>query len=541
VAVLGALILATGPAPPARADGPVAPDLVADPPARPVISQETSGAGRLLLRFDGFIHNAGAGPLEIDGSRAASTDPMQVDQRLFFADSTPGAPHFDVFDMSAAGAELVYETADGHQHFHLHDAARYSLWSSDRTAEVAPSMKVGFCMGDSQHVGPGGPSSAVYTFSDFCGHLDPTALTVQEGISPGWRDVYTRTLPFQWIDISDVQPGTYWLRADVDPDGFIAESDEVNAPAYSTAATTIPGYVAGPVAAGTVPGGGQLTIALAATAIGGPGPLAFRVVTAPAHGTLDVAPGATFAGPQVVYRPAPGYRGPDAFTYAAVVAGSPYPRTPATATVSLDVGAAPTPSVLISGAPASLATGHSAQLAAAVANDAPGVSWTVDGVPGGTARAGRITADGVYTAPSAIPPGGTVVVAARSASGAQDERVVRIVPSVEAMSLALPFIPRMPRAGERIGRPTLAVVEGTVVAAVRTGRRGTLTLRVLVGRRLVVRCRAVAPARRVMACRELAPAGVAAQRLRLVATLAVRGRIVATRRLRGARVVEHHG
>ena len=26
-----------------------------------------------------------------------------------------------------------------------------------------------------------------------------------------------RFLPFQWVDISETQPGTYWLRSEIDP------------------------------------------------------------------------------------------------------------------------------------------------------------------------------------------------------------------------------------------------------------------------------------------------------------------------------------
>ena len=32
------------------------------------------------------------------------------------------------------------------------------------------------------------------------------------GISAGWRDVYEYTLPFQYIDVSDLQPGHYWMQ-----------------------------------------------------------------------------------------------------------------------------------------------------------------------------------------------------------------------------------------------------------------------------------------------------------------------------------------
>ena len=57
---------------------------------------------------------------------------------------------------------ILYETQDGHNHFHLQKIARYSLWNQARTAEVAPGQKVGFCLEDTQRretTGPANPRS----------------------------------------------------------------------------------------------------------------------------------------------------------------------------------------------------------------------------------------------------------------------------------------------------------------------------------------------------------------------------------------------
>ena len=43
----------------------------------------------------------------------------------------------------------IYETADGHNHWHLRAAMRYALYDSGKSVEVAPSQKVGFCLIDS--------------------------------------------------------------------------------------------------------------------------------------------------------------------------------------------------------------------------------------------------------------------------------------------------------------------------------------------------------------------------------------------------------
>jgi len=58
-------------------------------------------------------------------------------------------------------------------------------------------------------------------FRAFCQQYNPIATSLFEGISPGWRDVYNRELAFQWVDASNVLPGEYWLREDVNPLGFI--------------------------------------------------------------------------------------------------------------------------------------------------------------------------------------------------------------------------------------------------------------------------------------------------------------------------------
>jgi len=69
---------------------------------------------------------------------------MKTFQRVFNSDGT--------FKEEPSAAELIYVTADGHEHWHLQRAAKYSLWNLAKSAEVAPAMKVGFCLDDSEHV-----------------------------------------------------------------------------------------------------------------------------------------------------------------------------------------------------------------------------------------------------------------------------------------------------------------------------------------------------------------------------------------------------
>ncbi len=409
------------------------PDLVADPPERPQLAEYTypNGTDALLLRFDGFVHNRGAGPLEMRGTSRSGADMTVVRQN---ARPTSGGPLQPLTPVPGHEAVIRYESEDGHNHWHLREVARYSLWNAARTAEVTPGMKVGFCLEDSQRRETHGPSSQVYSAAaNFCLQNQPTAAAVTMGISAGWRDVYGRHLAFQWVDISDVQPGAYRLAAEVDQDDVVQEGNEGNnTRTFEPEDSIVPGYLAQPVNAGEVPAGQASTVTLASQTFTRParpawgepgvtpGARRFRIVSLPAHGTLRsgstvLAAGSVVTSASVSYTPASGYSGPDDFTFSAFDSTSPFPRQPATASVSLTVGDQPSgPSVAISGAPPTLQVGTSAQLTATVTNGPPDVTWSVNGVAGGNATVGTVSSSGLYRAPDGVPPGGSATVRATS-------------------------------------------------------------------------------------------------------------------------------
>ena len=136
----------------ANGAAPLAPDLRADPPeniSQPELYQTASGlgAGRLLVRFDGFVTNVGQGPIEIRGN-------PQVTGRCRPAPAARPRSRARAATRAVAGRggtpPVYFETADGHNHFHLKNAMRYSLWNQSKTAQVAPGPKVGFCLYDIQ-------------------------------------------------------------------------------------------------------------------------------------------------------------------------------------------------------------------------------------------------------------------------------------------------------------------------------------------------------------------------------------------------------
>jgi hypothetical protein len=480
---------------------PLLPDLVADAPGpgkQPQLYTDTDGTQRLLLRLNGFVHNSGSGALEIRGSGPSAGSMTSVRQRVF--DSS--GPFAD----RASSARLWFETTDMHNHWHLMDAMRYSLWSGDRSVEVAPAQKVGFCLQDSQRIEANGPAAAVYPApgGDFCGQGQPARPEVAMGVSAGWRDVYSAALPFQWVDISDTPPGTYWLRADADPDGVIDESDEANVPTYAAAPSVVNGYLAQPVDAGSVAADGSAAIDLQAAKFdddfpGTPGPLQFEIVTAPASGSLDKPAGVWFSGSQVHYTPSPGQSGPVAFTFAARDATSAYPRNPPAATVTLTVaGGLPGPgpvaqpgALAISGAPASVPTSSVTQLTATGPEASAGVSWSVDGVAGGSPQLGEVSPDGVYRAPASPPPGGAVTIGAESISGATAAVGIRVVQAPAAKAAPSSEVPA---AHGRLSRLVLARQRRTLIALVVPGRHGRLRFVARRGGRRIGSCSMVGQA-----------------------------------------------
>ena len=487
---------------------PVLPDLVADPVVRPTIQEYGSAASlRRLLRFDGYVHNAGAGAVAVRGSDRTGA---LMDTTTQLVDQTAGAPQERPMP---AATRVLWEPEDSHFHWHLRSAARYSLWDQNGAAQIGAAEKVGFCLLDSD------PVTAEWgeeRFTSECQKFNALAADVTMGVSPGFRDVYSASTAFQWVDISDVAPGNYLLRSEVDPDDVIDESDEANTPA--NVPVTIPGWVARPTAAVAV-GGGTVSVVPGADAVGTPRAGAeFRVEDPPAQGTVDRPPG-TWSTAPIRYTPDPGWSGSDTFTVSAREAGTRFPRSPARATVT--IGSRTGHHLSISGAPATVRTRAVARLVATIARGTdpaePGaVSWSADH--------GAVTPGGVFTAPATVPPGGVATVRASTPSGLAAE--VRM--TVEAAPRVRPA--PSPARGSGVLRLSARRVGGRIVAAVVPRRSGRLRITVLARGRRVSGCRRRVLARRSYACRVRAPRHGAAARV--VATLRARDGRLLQQRLR---------
>ena len=173
------------------------------------------------------------------------------------------------------------------------------------------------------------------------------------GISQGWRDVYGFTLSLQWVDVSDIAPGVYYLAGRADPNDVVVETDETNnGYAFRSGASTVPGHVAQDRLYGS--DGSQVAVTLGVATytvnvdedpafdnvnmVSYPrGDREYTIETAPDHGTLSVAVGSTFTSPSLTYTPDSGWEGTDSFTYSAADSESFYPLNPSVATVTIDV------------------------------------------------------------------------------------------------------------------------------------------------------------------------------------------------------------
>jgi len=309
----------------AQPDGALLPDLISDPP-RPSFFSELNaadGSTRLVVTFDGYIHNIGQGPLDVVGNPQL---PQGMKQRV----RSNG-------EWVEVGSPTVrYETDDGHNHFHLIEAIEYVLWNELQGSQTAIGSKVGFCLVDSEVVEPGQDQAYSEELDNFCQEDNPSATTLRMGITPGWRDIYDFTTTLQWVDVSDVAPGRYWIGAITDPNDEIVESNEDNNDLiFSTETIAVPGFA--PRDQSFEISSPSRTISLAATPHGTVGQPIFVVEQGPSSGWLDVPVGTPFSSAEINYEPEAGFVGQDQIVYSVRDATSPYPFTSSTATVTFDV------------------------------------------------------------------------------------------------------------------------------------------------------------------------------------------------------------
>ena len=170
--------------------------------------------GRVHLRLSNGTANIGIGKLHLYGGADNGDGTQKVIQRVFRSDGS--------FYEREAG-NFVYHPTHSHIHF--------EAWGQYRLREILPGDGVGpiiaqgektsFCildLGVYDSSLPGFPPAGEFR----------SCSSTTQGLSIGWIDVYSKGLPDQNIDITDVAPGQYWLESEVDPENHVLESDESN-------------------------------------------------------------------------------------------------------------------------------------------------------------------------------------------------------------------------------------------------------------------------------------------------------------------------
>jgi hypothetical protein len=97
----------------------------------------------------------------------------------------------------AANQPDLFHYSECHDHHHFDEFADYEL--RDAAGVVATGYKPGFCLLDSYS----------WAWPAEGPHYD----CANQGIGAGYGDIYEDVLPCQWIDVTDVPPGDYTLRA----------------------------------------------------------------------------------------------------------------------------------------------------------------------------------------------------------------------------------------------------------------------------------------------------------------------------------------
>jgi hypothetical protein len=106
----------------------------------------------------------------------------------------------------------IYVWSPCHMHHHVAGYADFTLLAG--TSVVIAGHKQAFCLEDDEQQAPGTPSHGY--------------RCTRQGISVGWADIYNRSQPCQWIDVTNVAPGTYTLRVEIDVANAFADSDRSN-------------------------------------------------------------------------------------------------------------------------------------------------------------------------------------------------------------------------------------------------------------------------------------------------------------------------
>jgi fibronectin type 3 domain-containing protein len=196
------------------------PDLVQDPPTQVSVTQSSA---TYRLGMNSAVENHGQGPLIVNGHRASTATPnMTADQIVNRSDGSTQT-------FAGIGTMIFYTP---HNHWHYLGFDKYELHNTSDNSLVAPDQKQGFCLGDRFTPNSNGtrnenPTPGPWTTNN-CAPGNTAALNLTEGISVGYGDEYVPQLEGQYIDITGVQPGQYYLVHRTNSDQALKETNYTN-------------------------------------------------------------------------------------------------------------------------------------------------------------------------------------------------------------------------------------------------------------------------------------------------------------------------
>jgi hypothetical protein len=236
---------------------------VVDPAAPRGECVQVAPIGAVRLRFTTSADNVGDGPLLIHGRREDTGRPEMTARQAFQSAVDGSIPMSYERAQHPIPATLYYEPSSSHEHWHLLGFEHFQLRTPSGDT-VVTDRKNGFCLGDRYETDdrlPNRPDAeddpegrlAALLRRNRCGHHDPEALSVVQGISVGYGDDYLHTVDFQWLDITRVPSGTYDVVNIVNGDRTLVEKSYANNASSMAISVRWPGDAIDPPATITQP------------------------------------------------------------------------------------------------------------------------------------------------------------------------------------------------------------------------------------------------------------------------------------------------
>jgi hypothetical protein len=183
------------------------------------ISVVQSG-GSKMFQYTHDTLNGGPGPLVIQPAYNAASGSYQGTQYIY----THSGSTWTIAQTIPIAGSFIFDAAHGHFHFPFVTYGLYTVGADGNPGTpIATSGKISFCINDSFIYDKSLPNAGQIGNLGSCS--DPLSL---RGLNIGAVDEYDQTDEGQSISIAGVPDGTYWLRAVVDPDNYLAEADKTN-------------------------------------------------------------------------------------------------------------------------------------------------------------------------------------------------------------------------------------------------------------------------------------------------------------------------